>query len=227
MAISDWDSTASNNTNIDGVNIAENCPPGGINNAIRSIMAAVRAAISNFWLGVLTTTSASDARTALGAAAATNASNSLAGITPAANKLPYFTGASAAALTDLTAFARTLLDDADAAAACLTLGAVRIEGYSFANPGYVQLRVASGVSFLIQFGRRSQIAGEGPVSQTFPKSFPNECIAAVATIIGNGTSGNDMWAQVSGTTSAAMTVYYQATSSGNTGYGFHWIAVGY
>lgn len=43
MAVSDWSTTAADNTTIDGTNIAESCPPGGINNAIRSIMAAVRA----------------------------------------------------------------------------------------------------------------------------------------------------------------------------------------
>jgi hypothetical protein len=40
--ISEYDSNASNNTDVDGVNISESCPPSGINNALREIMAHLK-----------------------------------------------------------------------------------------------------------------------------------------------------------------------------------------
>jgi len=40
--ISEWSATASNNTDVGGIDIAEGCAPSGINNAIREIMAQVK-----------------------------------------------------------------------------------------------------------------------------------------------------------------------------------------
>ena len=71
--ISEYDSTASNNTDIDGVNIAESCPPSGINNAIREVMAHLKdfqSGVSGDKLpiasGGTNAGTASDARTNLG-----------------------------------------------------------------------------------------------------------------------------------------------------------------
>lgn len=40
--ISEFSSTPGNNTDIDSINIAEGCPPSGINDAIRELMAQLK-----------------------------------------------------------------------------------------------------------------------------------------------------------------------------------------
>lgn len=55
-------------------------------------------------------------------AARTAAITSISSLTPAADRLPYFTGASTAALATFTTFGRSLVDDADATAGRTTLG---------------------------------------------------------------------------------------------------------
>ena len=42
MAVSDWSAVADENTTVGGINIAEGCPPGNLNDAIREMMAEIK-----------------------------------------------------------------------------------------------------------------------------------------------------------------------------------------
>jgi len=97
-----------------------------------SIMADIEATLNTarpIVKGGTGATTASAARTALGLEIGTDVQAydagllSIAGLTTAANKMVYTTAADTYAVADLSAFARTILDDADAATVRATIGA--------------------------------------------------------------------------------------------------------
>lgn len=126
----------------------------------------------------------------------------LASLVGAANKLPYFTGPKNAALTDLTAFARTLLGRSDAAGVLSDLqlgeaakrgvgtGANQLPDMSFfsrslENAGYFLL--PSGV--IVQWGRVS-LSGTTGSRITYPIPFPNKRFVLTASPVGSGFTVN-------------------------------------
>ena len=105
----------------------------------------------------------------------------MAGVTPSADKLPYFTGASSAGLTALSAFARTILDDTSADAVRATIGANAgtcggIVAQSLTQNGYVKF--ANG--FIIQWGSYTESGGWN--SHNFPVAFTNNCFAVMTNL---------------------------------------------
>lgn len=89
---------------------------------------------------------AAAARTTLGAQASDATLTAMAGVTTAANKIIYFTGVDAAAAADLSAYGRTLIATADAAAARTALSAQPLDATLTAVAG-----VATAANKIIYF----------------------------------------------------------------------------
>lgn len=110
MAIADYSSTAGSNTSIGGINIAENCSPAGINNAIRQLMADLAE-----WY-------AAGGAAGGGGQPIDATLTAIAGLVFAADQFMYATGNDAFATASITAFGRSLLAASDASAGASIIG---------------------------------------------------------------------------------------------------------
>ncbi len=213
MPVSSWSSTAADNATALGIDIGEGCAAGNMNGAQREMMAQIKA-----WYDSITALVGSGSA---GSQPLDATLTALAALTTAANKLIYTTGSDTFATTDLSSFARTLLDDADAATACNTLGAVRVAAMSLANPGYVKLKVGSSQYFMVAWGTCS-IAANGTTAITYAAAFPTASFAVV-NAVRQATGAQDNDAGVTACSTTGCTVY---SASDTTNSGFY-IAVGY
>lgn len=128
---------------------------------------------------------ASAQRTTLGLAIGTNVQAydadlaALAGLTSAADALPYFTGSGTASTTTLTAAARTVLDDTTVGAMLATMGGVAISGTS------------SGAQVVLQAGNAAHIPliVKGAAGQSVPLQYwQNSSGTALAYVLAGGQS---------------------------------------
>lgn len=130
----------------------------------------------------------------------------LAALTPAANKFPYYTSATAATLGDITAAGRALIDDASASAQCTTLG------LGVGNsPTFTGLTVSGVTSALVKSGSGGALAAAvsgvdflAPTSGSAPAATGS---APTFTAF-YGTDGSAL---------SAPTLWLQFTVSGSTG----------
>ncbi len=199
MPVSAWSTTAASNGAALGIDIAENCAAANINNAAREMMAQLK-----------TKFDAVDALIGSGSYQPLDTDlTAIAALVSAANKMPYATGSGAWALADLSTFARTVLDDGDAATARTTLGALGSSASSLASPGYVAITIGAS-TLKIQWGTVT-VGANSNGSITFPSAFSSFSV----TVVSGGPAGGGDAGSIHCTSSSTASAVVSNTSGGS------------
>lgn len=175
-------------------------------------------------------TTASGARTALGVAIGSNVQAydaglaSIAGLTTAADKMVYTTASDTYATTDLSSFARTLLDDANAAAVLTTLGAYSSSETDTAISAAVDAAPSAPI-FVLEDQRSLGTAGgaaSASWSQRPLQSIRRNVDSAVSLTSNQFTPAEDCWCEfeVAFYRSNAQARIYDVTDTASVGVSF-------
>lgn len=155
----------------------------------------------------------------VGAQAADATLTALAGLSTAADKMIYFTAADAATVTDLTSFARTILDDIDAGTVRSTIGAAA-SSHSHASTDITSgtLAVARGGTGIASYTSGNYIYASD--TTTLAQKTPAEVLSNIAAMpLAGGTFSGavnfaDNIAQRPEIKDYAETVYAHGTTGG-------------
>jgi hypothetical protein len=215
MAVTDWSTTASSNTTVGGINIAENCSPANMNNAVREMMAQIATRDDELVAligGGTGTFQPLDAGL-----------TSISGLTTAADKFIYTTASDTYAVGDITSYGRTLLGLASAAALKAQVGSMAVLSSSIAGNGYVELDFDgdSARDLLIQWGSGT-IGSNTTGTISFPIAFTTfgRCVAS------GGTSSVSREGSIHNYGSTGLTSQTIINSAAGGTSTYNWVAFG-